>query len=362
MEPLPPDHPAKHREGETFYSHWSDGISPRYILWKRYDEMVMCITDKRPYKIELRDELIKLGAVLMESSTTIKSNSKRDDEDCHWDEPDSSLLLYKDNIIQISGDDVTVYYPISKQPVIDEFKPFLAPPSGAKVSILMQSAGGRLEFKSIEFVPPVIDDLALSYGAQFPAIHERIVEKLGLRKSGLMLFHGPAGTGKTSYIKHLTAKVDREFIFIPIGMAGELSSPSFLSLLMDRKEAVLILEDAEQAIQSREEDSYNASTVSTLLNLADGILGNLLNITIIASYNAERNNIDKALLRKGRLAIDYTFGKLSAEEATKLAKHLGKDFTATEATPLSDIYGADDDTNYKAPERKTMGFGGTTSG
>jgi hypothetical protein len=236
--------------------------------------------------------------------------------------------------------------------------PHLIAKSEAEVSILLKTDYG-LATQSVDFAPPVIDDLDMSYGTGFSKISAQIVDKLKEPRAGLMMFHGTAGVGKTTFIKHLTTLVKREFIFVPVGLAGELASPDFLSLLLGHKNAVLVLEDAEQALTSREADHHNSSTVATLLNLSDGLLGSVLQISIICSYNSDKQTIDKALLRKGRLSFDYTFGKLSVPDAKRLARHLGRGDpeAITEPASLADIYNADDNTGYVPPPVKTMGFG-----
>lgn len=215
--------------------------------------------------------------------------------------------------------------------------------------------------KSVDFEPPVIDDLELNYGMGFKKVDEQLVKKLKTNKSGLFMFHGGIGTGKSFYIKHLTSKIDREFIFIPVGMAGELASPSFVSLLLEHENAVLVLEDAEQALQSREVDHWNSAVVSTILNLSDGVLGTVLSISILASFNADKQTIDKALLRRGRLCFSHMFNPLTIPEAKRLAVHLKKDPAFIEgivsSTSLADIYNAEDNTGYVAPVEKVMGFG-----
>jgi SpoVK/Ycf46/Vps4 family AAA+-type ATPase len=138
-------------------------------------------------------------------------------------------------------------------------------------------------------------------------------------------------------------------------MTDQLASPDFISLLMNKKEAVLILEDAEKAVQERGGNG-NDSAVATLLNLADGILGSLLNISIIVTYNADRQFIDKALLRKGRLSFDYDFGPLKTADAARLMKHLGKDAAVEGPMTLADIYGVEDDTGHTPVEPKQVGF------
>lgn len=62
--------------------------------------------------------------------------------------------------------------------------------------------------------------------------------------------------------------------------------------------------------------------MSNLLNISDGILGKALNILIIATFNMDRQFIDKALMRKGRLVAEYKFGELTVDKATALVKKL----------------------------------------
>lgn len=273
------------------------------------------------------------------------------------------MLWYKGCLVILEGRNgevqVETYGPVKHpiEPVHREFEPFLAPRKRAAVSVLLSTPGG-MTTKSVDFEPPVIDDLELNYGTGFKKVDEQIVGKLKANRAGLVMFHGEIGSGKTSYVKHLTSRIDREFIFIPVGMAGDLSSPSFLSLLLEHQNAILVLEDAEQALQSRETDHWNSAVVSTILNITDGILGSLLDISVVATYNCEKQQIDKALLRRGRLLFDYTFCKLSIEDARRLAKHLKKDVSLiTGPTSLADIYNAEDDTGYVAPVEKVMGFG-----
>ena len=58
-------------------------------------------------------------------------------------------------------------------------------------------------------------------------------------------------------------------------------------------------EDAEKVIGDRQ-NSGSSVGVSNLLNLSDGILGDILNIHVIATFNMDKERIDSALLRKGR--------------------------------------------------------------
>ncbi len=336
---------------------------------KMYGSLVRYINDASTYVSALvLDHLKKYNAELIEIQTTIVEKASAGQEDTMAmlmgeDSGCGLLYWYKGCFVRLTVKEITTTMEICGPMALDigaihnEFRNFLAPKKRAAVSILLQGTHG-MTTKKVDFTPPVIDDLALNYGANFPDINKKIISKLEESKSGLMCFHGAAGCGKTTFIKYLTSKINREFIFIPVGLAGELSSPAFLTLLMNHPNAILVLEDAEQALQSRETDHWNSATIATLLNITDGILGTLLNITIIATYNADKQTIDKALLRKGRLALDYTFDKLSIEDAHKLAIHLKKDPNQFSGpTSLADIYNAEEETGYIEPVKKSMGFG-----
>ncbi len=79
------------------------------------------------------------------------------------------------------------------------------------------------------------------------------------------------------------------------------------------------------------------------MNITDGILGDCLNIQIVATFNMKKEKIDKALLRKGRLICEHKFTPLSVENSNKLLKHLGKTKTVDKPTSLADIYHIDED-------------------
>lgn len=226
----------------------------------------------------------------------------------------------------------------------------------SRIGLLMKDTY-EFYIKNFELPKFTLENLDLSYGKGFSAKHEKILRVLNGDSSTIMFFHGPPGTGKSFYIKHLATVCDKQIIYIPISLVGSLTDPSFISLLADNKGSVLIIEDAEKALESRDLQSGNGSLVSELLNLSDGLLGSLLNIKIIATYNGDKEKIDRALLRKGRLSVDHEFRNLTSEEATAFAKSIGKNITFTKDTPLSDIYNYEDDNGIVIKESPVIGFG-----
>jgi ATP-dependent 26S proteasome regulatory subunit len=95
--------------------------------------------------------------------------------------------------------------------------------------------------------------------------------------------------------------------------------------------------------------------VNQLLNLSDCLLKSL-GIKFICTFNAPPEEIDEALLRKGRLFSKYEFKKLDAEKSSALLSKLyEKEITVTEPMSLADIYYYDE-TSYEDAPRETIGF------
>lgn len=221
---------------------------------------------------------------------------------------------------------------------------------------LVKSDMGHLDTQEYDVKIPKLD-LKLNYGEEFVKISKVIEKRLNTpNDKGIILLHGEPGSGKTTYIKYLTSLIkEKQILFIPPSMAEMLSEPTIIPFLMDHKNSILIIEDAERVIGDREGNSSPAG-VSNILNLTDGILGDCLNIQVIATFNMRREKIDKALLRKGRLIAEHKFDKLSIEDTNNLLKNLGKDYISDEPMCLADIYNIDVEV-YKTEEKTTrIGF------
>lgn len=160
----------------------------------------------------------------------------------------------------------------------------------------------------------------------------------------LMIINGPPGTGKTYLVKGLISDLeDSTIVVIPPKLISEIDGPSLLPTFINhrrRKETsiVLLIEDADACLAPRASD--NISAISSLLNCADGILGAMLDIKIIATTNQERMDFDAALVRPGRLSRHITVGPLSPERATEVYRRLtdDNDFEYTEEKILADVY------------------------
>ncbi len=206
-------------------------------------------------------------------------------------------------------------------------------------------------------------DINLCYNDSLIEKNESIIEKLNKKNSkGILMFYGLPGGGKTTYIKYLTSKVDKKIIYVPTSLTNIISDPSFLKFISQHPNSILIIEDAENVVKTRE--IHNSACISNILNLTDGILSEALNIQIICTFNTKIDKIDPALLRKGRLIADIEFKALNIEKAKKLAKSIGVDQniinTIEKDMPLCDIYGLLDEFYFseskESDNKKKIGF------
>lgn len=190
-------------------------------------------------------------------------------------------------------------------------------------------------------------DLELHYGDGFSNFHDSLVSRISNTNKGIIMFHGPPGTGKTHYVRRLipiASKLGKRVILIPKHVMNSLESPVFNDFMLRNfvnQKILFIIEDSESIISRRPSAAVGggrSELVSTLLNVTDGILNDILNIQVILTFNTDLKAIDEALLRKGRLIAKYSFEKLSSKQSKKLANHLGLGSIEDREHSLAEIY------------------------
>lgn len=141
----------------------------------------------------------------------------------------------------------------------------------------------------------------------------------------ICILNGEPGTGKTHLIRSILMRMDCVFLIVPTNLIDSLDKPEFMPLLMNiknehEKPIIMIIEDGDVCLVPRKND--NISTISSLLNLSDGILGSMIDIKMIISTNAEIRDMDQAILRPGRLCRNIHVGPLPYEQANRVYQRL----------------------------------------
>ena len=188
-------------------------------------------------------------------------------------------------------------------------------------------------------------DIAKNYNDDVP--YQEITNEMREEKTSLVLLYGKPGTGKSSLIKSIVNdNLDKEFIYVDSSLFTSLSNGQFLSFLNDHKGSVFILEDCEKAITDRRQ--HNNETINTILNITDGIVAESLKCKFICTFNCGIDNIDPALLRKGRLDVLYEFSELDKTRA------IYPD-AKTEMT-IADAYNANKENRFGKKKQRKVGF------
>jgi hypothetical protein len=330
-----------------------DEFSPEKFIWLNYK--TGAISNSFYEQMVTEDDLNSLGGILIQKSYS--SKGVLNNMFIYLDRGFIKFSYYdykmfkgeKQNFYRIS----TTYpedYPESKVAQYKDTLQLTPSKNDYGVAILAQDSNGfRLLYQDST---KNMEDISMNYPTGFRPNIKKIVDNLNEESKGLYLFSGIPGTGKTSFVNYLANTVNKQFIYIPNTMVNSLDNPSFINFLSEHGNSVLIIEDAEECLKSR--GSGNTGMVSTILNITDGLLGDILKIAVIATYNADDKIIDSALLRKGRLKHKHYFDKLPVEDAQALANKLGLKITINNPISLGDIYNYEEESFTNAPSK--MGF------
>jgi ATPase family associated with various cellular activities (AAA) len=172
-------------------------------------------------------------------------------------------------------------------------------------------------------------DLKLHYGEDGFEFEQNLTAAIAAHSGGTTILRGQPGVGKTSFIRHLIAKLCRthRFYYLPANAEQFLTAPNMMGFWLGENrewpdaKKIVILEDAEALLMQRAGD--NREKVSVLLNVSDGLLGDFLQVHLIATINCEITKLDPAITRPGRLLAYREFARLSREQAQRIATAKG---------------------------------------
>ena len=224
-----------------------------------------------------------------------------------------------------------------------------------EVRLLMQNEDNRLDFCTMTMHTP-LHDLSTHYNDDLLPMNQVLLHRLNKNDDkGLVIFYGKPGTGKTSYIRYLSAHIGKQKLFVPASLTKKIGSPEFLTLLNDYRNSVLIIEDADSILKKRSNDDDHV--IANLLNLSDGLLSDFFHIQIVCTFNNDITLVDPALLRKGRLIAKYCFKELSLEKTRQLCESLGSKYIPDQEMTLADIFHLEEvEFQQTYPKRGVIGF------
>ena len=300
------------------------------------------------YEIEKPSEVSKLQL----ASDFIFSNISKDagltfeyDNKIIFVNANKIVILYNDNTIeQIKELAEKVYNCFPKSPEENKI---------AKVSVVKCYQGDY--YTSEKEIKPIEININENYNDDFEKVYKDTIKFLEDRSSGLILYWGAPGTGKTSLIRHLCSTVPKEYVIVPNSIASRLGDPDLITFVTDHTDSVFILEDCEQLLEDRGENPFN-NAISTILNMSDGLLSDICNIKFICTFNAPISKIDDALLRKGRCAAKYEFGPLCKEKVQVLNDKYNLGHTEIKDMTLAEVYNSDKTDYTEKDNNLKIGF------
>ena len=169
----------------------------------------------------------------------------------------------------------------------------------------------------------------------------------------VLILIGAPGTGKSTFTRTLAHTSKLKTVICTD--EGAVESGAVLSYVSKNSAGLLILEDVDNLLKSREAGN---SFMSALLNESEGVCENEIKIVITTNLT-NIDKVDSALIRQGRTFDIVDFRNLTRDEAKVVADEEGLDISTLDGNsiPLADVFGLKRPSYTRLARRKKIKFG-----
>lgn len=250
---------------------------------------------------------------------------------------------------------VTTCDPFFKEKHHSYFEQFLSPKSHT-VTIL--------DIKNSEQTMTITSDKIKTYDQFFPYLGssvEDLVKDYYRSQSSVLIFTGPAGTGKSSLMRSFLNHAPTDMTFYMVDNPVMYEDPESFSALIQkiRSQAIsgpvtIFMEEADKLLVS--DKKTDMGSMGRLLSLSSGLVE--VNVKIVAASNLENaSKINENLIRHGRTYRVVEFQKLTAAQANIARSALNKDpLNFEHDITLAHALNATDTTKESSRTRPGFGF------
>ena len=139
----------------------------------------------------------------------------------------------------------------------------------------------------------------------------------GIPYKHVVCLSGPPGTGKTSTVFALASHFNKSIAMMNIPLAMD-NFDTKVAQLIDSipKNAILVIEDIDSLIGSRENNNNTPPGLTTLLNVLDGNLRKHGMLAFLTTNYPER--LDAAMMRSGRVDLNLQLNYATGPQASAL--------------------------------------------
>lgn len=184
---------------------------------------------------------------------------------------------------------------------------------------------------------PIREDIEDLYSKKTWKSTNKTIKRLKKGETGLIIFYGERGCGKSSFISYLTSVIDRDVIFIPNTMTDlTTNSPDFRKILTKFHKPIVVIDDCE--IVFSEFFTKSNLMCNNLIQLVDSVVP-VDELTVITLFNTKsEDDIDHNLLESNVLLDLVEFTRLDKQQANELAKTLKFKSKFIGETKLVDVF------------------------